>query len=75
MIYELVNLGARFSTKACMPSFWSLVEKVAWKMRFSKLSPSAREVSKAVKKHFKVSKQDVKTLIINLAQSAQTDKD
>lgn len=44
-VYSLVKLGARFSTKAVMPSLRSFVENVAWKWRRSNLSPSFRVVS------------------------------
>uniref|UniRef100_A0A182KI76 Uncharacterized protein n=1 Tax=Anopheles christyi TaxID=43041 RepID=A0A182KI76_9DIPT len=45
--YSLVNFGARFSTNAVMPSSRSLVEKVAWKWRRSKRSPSFSDISYA----------------------------
>lgn len=41
------QVGLRFSAKAAMPSFWSLVAKRAWKMRRSKRRPSWRGSSRA----------------------------
>ena len=43
--YRFSKFGARFSTKAAMPSFWSAVANMAWKTRRSKRMPSASVVS------------------------------
>jgi hypothetical protein len=37
---RFLNCGVRFSTKAAMPSFWSWVANMAWKVRRSNRSPS-----------------------------------
>ncbi|MNM96706.1 hypothetical protein D3C81_1091930 [compost metagenome] len=45
--HRWVHSGWRFWMKACMPSFWSALAKLACSSRRSKRTPSARLVSKA----------------------------
>lgn len=45
--YECLKFGARFSTKAAMPSFWSSVANSEWNSRRSYSMPSASGASYA----------------------------
>lgn len=44
--HSSLKFGLRLSTKAAMPSFWSLVANVWWNRRRSKRMPSASVISK-----------------------------